>query len=145
MYLRSDYQNGVLVGGRIDYVNVFLFVALFIILIASINFMNLATARSTQRTKEIGVRKALGAMKSQLSSQFMGEAILTSVIAFFVAVGLVVIFIPSFNALTGKSVATALLDPVLWLQFASISIIAGMLAGGYPAFYLSAIRCDRGA
>ena len=140
MYLRSDYEDGVLVGGRIDYVRIFLFVALFIILIASINFMNLATARSAQRAREIGVRKALGATKSLLARQFLGESILTAMLAFLVAIVLVVILLPSFNALTNKSVGAAMLDPVLWLQFGALSLLTGMLAGVYPAFYLSAFN-----
>ena len=140
MYLRSDYEDGVLVGGRIDYVRIFLFVALFIILIASINFMNLATARSAQRSREIGVRKALGATKSLLARQFLGESILTAMLAFAVAIGLVVLLLPSFNALTNKELGEALLNPVLWVQFGGLALLTGILAGLYPAFYLSAFN-----
>jgi len=140
MYLRSSYEDGVLVGGRIEYVRIFLFVAVFIILIACINFMNLATARSAQRAREIGVRKALGATKSLLARQFLGESILTAMLAFVVAIGLVVVLLPSFNALTDKSVGAALLAPRLWLQFGALSLVIGVLAGVYPAFYLSAFN-----
>ena len=140
VYLRSDYEDGVLVGGRIDYVRIFLFVALFIILIASINFMNLATARSAQRAREIGVRKALGATKSLLAQQFLGESVLTAMMAFAIAGTLVAVLLPSFNALTNKSLYAALLEPQLWVQFGAVALVTGVLAGIYPAFYLSAFN-----
>ena len=90
--------------------------------------------------KQIGVRKALGATKSLLARQFLGESILTAMLAFVVAIALVVILLPSFNALTNKSLGAALLDPALWVQFGALSLITGMLAGVYPAFYLSAFN-----
>ena len=140
MYLRSEYEEGILVGGRIDYVRIFLLVAVFIILIAGINFMNLATARSAQRAREIGVRKSVGATKSLLVRQFLGESLLTALLAFFFAILLVFLLAPQFNALTGKSISLTLLDPSLWLQFGGISLIAGLFAGFYPAFYLSSFN-----
>jgi len=140
MYLRSDYEDGVLVGGRIEYVRIFLLVALFIILIASINFMNLATARSAQRAREIGVRKSVGATRTILARQFLGESILLSLIAFLVAMVLVSILLPSFNALTDKAVRISFLDPTLWLQFGGIALLTGLLAGSYPALYLSSLN-----
>jgi predicted permease len=139
MYLRSDYEDGILVGGRIEYVRIFLLVALFIILIASINFMNLATARSAQRAREIGVRKSVGATRTLLAWQFLGESILLSLIAFVVAQIFVFVLLPSFNALTQKSVSVSLLDPTLWLQFGGIALLTGLLAGSYPALYLSSL------
>ena len=140
MYLRSDYEDGVMVGGRIEYVRIFLLVALFIILIASINFMNLATARSAQRAREIGVRKSVGATRTLLAWQFLGESILLSLIAFVVAQIFVFVLLPSFNALTQKSVSISLLDPTLWLQFGGIALLTGLLAGSYPALYLSSLN-----
>ncbi|MCK5149271.1 ABC transporter permease [bacterium] len=137
MYLWSDFDNGFLVGGRIDYVRIFLFVAVFIILIAAINFMNLATARSTQRALEIGIRKAVGASKTSLARQFMGESILTAMMAFAIAMVLVFLLIPSFNQLTDKSISISLIDPVLWLQFSGLAVGTGLLAGSYPALHLS--------
>ncbi len=137
MYLWSDFENGVLVGGRIDYVRIFLLVALFIILIASINFMNLATARSVQRSREIGVRKAVGSTRSLLAYQFIGESILTAMMAFAMAMVLVFLLLPSFNQLTNKFVSVSLLDQGLWLQFGGIALLTGLLAGSYPALYLS--------
>lgn len=140
MYLRSDYEDGVLAGGRIEYVRIFLLVALFIILIASINFMNLATARSAQRAREIGVRKSVGATRTLLVWQFLGESILLSLIAFVVAQISVFVLLPSFNALTQKSVSVSLLDPTLWLQFGGIALLTGLLAGSYPALYMSSLN-----
>ena len=140
MYLRSDYEDGELVGGRIKYVRIFILVALFIILIASINFMNLATARSAQRAREIGVRKLVGANRTLLARQFLGESILLSLIAFAVAQIFVFVLLPSFNAMTQKSVSVSLLDPTLWLQFGGITLLTGLLAGSYPALYLSSLN-----
>lgn len=140
MYLRSDYEDGVLVGGRIKYVRIFILVALFIILIASINFMNLATARSAQRAREIGIRKLVGANRTLLARQFLGESILLSLIAFVMAQIFVFVLLPSFNALTQKSVSVSILDPTLWLQFGGIALLTGLLAGSYPALYLSSLN-----
>ncbi len=140
MYLWSDFENGVLVGGRIEYVRIFLLVAVFIILIASINFMNLSTARSMQRAREIGVRKAVGATKSSLARQFIGESMLTAMMAFVMAMILVFLLLPSFNMLTSKAVSISLLDPGLWLQFGGLALFTGLLAGSYPALYLSSFN-----
>ena len=140
MYLWSDYENHVLAGGRIDYVRIFLYVAVFIILIASINFMNLATARSSQRAREIGGRKTIGATKSSLIRQFIGESLLTALISFFIAMIMIFVLLPYFNQLTGKSLQLSLFDPGLWLQFGGLAVFTGLLAGSYPAFYLSSFR-----
>ncbi|MCH8247877.1 MAG: ABC transporter permease [Bacteroidetes bacterium] len=137
LYLRSDFENGVLVGGRIEYIRIFLLVALFIILIASINFMNLSTARSAQRAREIGVRKSVGATRSLLARQFLGESVLMAMISFGVAIGLVILLMPAFNTLTQKAVSISMLDPVVWFEFAGIALLTGILAGSYPALYLS--------
>ena len=139
MYLWSNFENGVLVGGRIDYVRIFLYISIFIILIASINFMNLATARSAQRAREIGVRKALGATKSSLARQFIGESLLTAMLAFVIAMVLVFLLLPSFNQLTNKSVSLSLTDPELWIQFGGLALLTGLLAGSYPSLYLSSL------
>ena len=140
MYLWSNFENRMLVGGRIDYVRIFLLVAVFILLIASINFMNLATARSMQRAREIGVRKAVGATKSSLARQFIGESMITAMMAFILAIALVSLLLPSFNLLTNKTVTVSLFDPVIWLQFGGLALLTGFLAGSYPAFYLSSFN-----
>lgn len=137
MYLRSNYEGGVQMGGRIEYVNIFGLVALFIILIASINFMNLATARSAQRAREIGVRKSFGASRWSLAWQFLGESVLTALLALIVALVLVYLLIPSFNELTDKTVSITVFDPKLWLQFGGLALMTGIFAGLYPALYLS--------
>ncbi|MEQ9104823.1 MAG: ABC transporter permease [Rhodothermales bacterium] len=136
-YLHGDFENGVLVGGRIEYVRMFGIVALLIILIASINFMNLATARSSQRAREIGVRKTVGATRKSLAFQFIGESLLKAMIAFVLAAGLVMVLLPAFNSLTQKSVTLGTLDPALWALFAGLALVTGLLAGSYPALYLS--------
>jgi hypothetical protein len=99
--------------------------------------MNLATARSAERAKEIGVRKSVGASKSLLAWQFLGESVLTAGISFLVGMGLVMLALPTFGTLTDKSVGSALLDPTLWLLFGGISLVTGLIAGSYPALYLS--------
>lgn len=136
-YLYSDFENGVQVGGRIEYVRAFALVALLIIVIASINFMNLATARSAQRAREIGVRKTVGASRGSLAGQFMGESLLKAGIALVLALGLLAILLPSFNTLTQKAITLGSMGPGLWLMFVGIAVLTGLLAGTYPAIYLS--------
>ncbi len=137
MYLHSEYEDGVLTGGRIDYVRMFLLVAIFIVLIASINFMNLATARSMQRAREIGVRKSVGATRSLLAQQFLTESVVTVTICFAVAVCLLLILMPSFNEVSGKDISLSSIRPMIWVQFGALALLTGLLAGSYPALYLS--------
>lgn len=137
MYLRSDFENGVLVGGRIDTVRIFALVGLFILVIACINFINLATARSAIRAREIGVRKSLGATKSLVARQFLGESILTSFFALILAIGVVYLILPGFNELTGKSIRLPVFDPTIWIAFIGLALLTGLTAGSYPALYLS--------
>lgn len=137
IHLYSNWREGELVGGRIDYVRTFALVALFIVLIACINFMNLATARSAQRAREIGVRKAIGATKRSMIAQFLGESVFISFVAFVVAVGLVVALLPVFNDLTGKTIGLGVLATQYGLLFLGIALGTGLLAGSYPALYLA--------
>ena len=137
IHLYSDYRNGKLVGGRIEYVQMFTVVAAFIILIASINFMNLSTARSTQRAQEIGIRKAVGANKSTLMSQFMGESLLMTLLAAILALVMVILVLPGFSDLINQNLLVDIFDPKLMFVFFGIALITGLLAGSYPAFYLS--------
>lgn len=137
MHLYSEFKNGKLVGGGIEYVRLFTVVALFILLIACINFMNLATARSTQRAREVGVRKAVGASKLRLAGQFMGESMLMTVFAAILALGLVELLLPQFNEMTRKSLVADWLDINTLPVFLGIALLTGLLAGSYPAFYLS--------
>lgn len=135
--LYSNFRDGVLVGGLIDYLRIFSVVALMIVLIASINFMNLSTARSMRRAREIGVRKAIGAGRKSLASQFLGESALLVFVAFILAVGLVLAFLPAFNGLTEKEIAIADLGGGTLLLFAGIAVLTALIAGSYPALYLS--------
>ena len=136
-YLRSDFENGVLVGGRIDYVRMFGLVALLIMVIASINFMNLETARSAKRAREIGVRKTVGASRSSLATQFLAEAVLKAMLAFVVASVVVFALFPAFASVTGKALTFGSIAPTSWLLFAGMAFVTGLLSGSYPAMYLS--------
>ena len=136
-YLYSEYENGQLVGGRIDYVRMFAVIALFLLLIAAFNFTNLATARSAKRAREIGVRKATGAHKRSLVAQFLGESMLFAYLALFFALVLVFSLLPVFNVLTGKEISPGDISWTFILGGFAIATIVGLVAGTYPAFYLS--------
>ncbi len=138
--LHNKFTDGKMDGGRIQYVKIFSFIAWIILLIACINFMNLSTARSEQRAKEVGVRKVMGAGKGKLIGQFIGEAVIMSFIAVIVAVGLIYLAIPSFNNLVQKQLLVEIFQPLHLAYLISISIITGLLAGSYPAFYLSSFN-----
>jgi putative ABC transport system permease protein len=136
-YLYGQYNNeGILTGGRITYVKLFSIIAVFILIIACINFMNLSTARATRRMKEVGIKKAIGAARKSLIGQYMGESIITSFISLAIAVLLVYLFLPEFNSITEKHLIFQPLG-VQSLWFIGITLIAGLLAGSYPALYLS--------
>jgi putative ABC transport system permease protein len=140
IHLHSHYRNDVDGQGNFQYVRIFMLVALFIIFIACINFMNLATALSGTRAKEVGLRKTVGAQRMQLITQFIGESILLSFIALMLALLLVYISLPFFNELSSKSIAINLLDVKLIAKLLGITILAGFLAGAYPAFYISSFN-----
>lgn len=140
IHLHSDFQTDVEGNGDIKYVRIFSIVAIFILLIACINFMNLATARSAKRAKEVGLRKVAGAERLQLFIQFMGESILTTCIALLLAVGLVTIFLPAFNLLSGKHLALNLFNSTVSAYLIFIALVTGVVAGSYPALRLSAMK-----
>jgi len=139
-YLYSNYDDGVLIGGRIDYVSTFFIVAIFILIIASINFMNLATARSTLRAKEIGVRKVLGAQKGSLSAQFMIESLMITFFATALSVAMVYTLLPAFNSLTDKQIIINYTSMYFWLITGGIALFTGILSGIYPALFLSSFK-----
>ncbi|MDJ1471761.1 ABC transporter permease [Xanthocytophaga flava] len=139
-YLYSDFKDGHRAGGRIEYVQLFSIVAVFLLLIASINFMNLATARSVNRGREVGVRKVVGAPRAALIAQFLGEAMFLTFLALGVALVLVSIILPAFNQLTGKELLLPFHDPAFGLVLAGILVIMGLLAGSYPALFLSSLN-----
>lgn len=138
-YLQGRYTNGVPDGGRIDYVRLFLVIAVFIMVIACINFMNLSTARASKRAHEVGIRKALGAGRSGLIRQYIGEAVLVSFVSMLLCYMLVTILLAPFNEITGKSIALSLTPELIAISLATV-FVTGILAGSYPAFYLSHFR-----
>lgn len=139
--LYSSFTNGVEDGGgRIEYVRMFGIIAAFILLIACINFMNLSTARSEKRAKEVGIRKVVGAQKVFIIGQFIGESVLMALIAGTIAVGIVLLVIPSFNELIGEEIAIQFNSPGSWLAGIAFIIFTGILAGSYPAFFLSSFQ-----
>ncbi|HUZ60801.1 MAG TPA: ABC transporter permease [Hanamia sp.] len=138
--LYSDFENGKNVGGFIKYVRMFGILGFIILLIACINFMNLSTARSEKRAKEVGVRKAMGSGRKQLIYQFLNESVLMAAFAFFLALGMVVLALPYFNRLTDKEMSLQLANPVFWSIMILFTIVTGLLAGSYPAFYLSSFN-----
>lgn len=141
MYLHSGFdENGHISGGRIQYVKLFGIVAIFILLIACINFMNLTTARSFKRAKEISVRKVVGAMRSSLMRQFIGEAILVAFLSVIVAIVIIALALPQFNQLTGKTIAMPFASAWFWLSIAALLLLTGFVSGSYPALYLSAFN-----
>ncbi|HEX6224290.1 MAG TPA: ABC transporter permease [Chryseolinea sp.] len=135
-YLHNRYENGVLAGGRIEYVRMFSIIAGFILLIACINFMNLSTARASRRLKEVGVKKAIGARKSTLVWQYLSESMLMAFISLGVALLLVVLLLPKFNLITEKHL-TLSFDPLFVAVLLLIVMFTGLVAGSYPALYLS--------
>lgn len=135
-YLYGSHENGVQSGGRITYVSLFSIIAIFVLVIACINFMNLTTARASRRLKEIGIKKTLGARRAGLIIQYMGEAILITVFALTLAFMLVFMVLPEFNELAGKHLSLQF-TPNLIIAAVSITIFTGLLAGSYPALYLS--------
>ena len=141
IHLHTDLTNNVTPTGSLTYLYLLVSIALFTLLIACINFMNLATARSAKRSGEVGVRKVLGAHQGALIGQFLGESVLLSTLAFGLAVGLAALLIPLFGQVSGKSFSLSLEQhgPMLG-GFLLLSVVAGLLAGSYPAFYLSSFR-----
>ncbi len=140
VYLHNHFSEGRISGGRIEYVNLFSLVALFILLIACINFMNLTTARSVKRAKEVGVRKAIGALRNALIKQFIGESILISAFAVAIAICLVIFLLPLFNIITQKQIGFPFSDFSFWLKIVLITLFTGLISGSYPALFLSSFN-----
>ena len=138
--LYGDFTDGVNSGGFIKYVKLFGIFGLIVLLIACINFMNLSTARSEKRAKEVGVRKAMGSDRGQLIGQFLSESLVISFIALALALILVELVLPSFNKLTNKEVSLQLANPLFWGIMLIFTIFTGLLAGSYPALYLSSFN-----
>ena len=139
-YLHSNFVAGRIAGGRIEYVRLFTVVAIFILLIACINFMNLTTARSVRRAKEIGIRKVVGAVRPALIRQFIGEAVVLSCFSVILALGMVLLLLPIFNRITEKSIAFPFGVSSFWLSLLALTLVTGIVSGSYPALFLSAFR-----
>lgn len=138
--LYSDFKDGKNVGGMIEYVKLFSVIAIIILLIACVNFMNLSTARSEKRAKEVGIRKTLGSGKKQLILQFFFESIILAFIAFVFSVGAVYLLLPAFNTLVDKNLALNIAQPLFWCGALAIILFTGLVAGSYPALYLSSFN-----
>ncbi|MCO6359082.1 ABC transporter permease [Roseivirga pacifica] len=137
VYLKGSFEDGQQAGGRITYVRLFTAVGIFILVIACINFMNLATARSTKRAKEVGVKKVVGSSKGQLILQFMGESVIMSTISALLAGLLIMLLMPSLNELIDKQLTFSFSDPNQMGTLLGLGLIVGLLAGSYPSLFLS--------
>jgi putative ABC transport system permease protein len=139
-HLHGDFTNGVNTGGLIQHVRLFGIAGIFVLLLACINFMNLSTARSEKRAKEVGIRKTIGSVRSQLVYQFFSESLLVSFIAFILCLLLVQFTIPFFNELAGKKMTIPWTNINFWLLAIGFCLITGLIAGSYPALYLSSFQ-----
>jgi len=139
-HLYSEFKNGVSVGGAIQYVWMFAIIGIFVLLLACINFMNLSTARSEKRAKEVGIRKAIGSLRSQLIGQFFSESVTVAGFAFITSLMLVLLILPFFNAVSGKQLTLPWGNVYFWLAGIGFSVITGLIAGTYPALYLSSFQ-----
>ncbi|TWR26060.1 FtsX-like permease family protein [Mucilaginibacter achroorhodeus] len=137
LHLYSEFVDGKAVGGMISQIRLFITLAICILLVACVNFMNLSTARSEERAKEVGIRKAIGSGRGSLISQFIMESVILSLISVCIAIVLVVISLPYFNTLLGIKLQLPYADPKAWAALLGIGVLTGLLAGSYPAFYLS--------
>jgi putative ABC transport system permease protein len=138
-HLYSDYKNGI-VTGFIDYVKMFSIIGILILLIACINFINLSTARSEKRAKEVGIRKAIGSLRSQLVLQFLTESVVMVAMAFCICLLLVQFLLPSFNQLTSSSISIPYTSGIFWQCMIAYILLTGLIAGSRPAFYLSSFK-----
>ena len=139
-HLHSEFKNGVSTGGRITYVRLYSIIGAFILLLACINFMNLSTARSEKRAREVGIRKTLGSRRRQLVVQFFGESLLIAFAAFLLALLLAQLLLSFFNQVADKQLAIPWGQPLFWLAGLGFVVLTGLLAGSYPALFLSAFR-----
>ncbi|MGC3945985.1 MAG: ABC transporter permease [Chryseolinea sp.] len=138
--LFSNFENGQEVGGLNDYVQMFTVIAVFILVIACINFMNLATARSERRAREVGIRKSVGSRRAELIAQFIGESTVIAFLAFVVAVLAAQLLLPYYNQLVEKSLVIPYTRSEFWIASASLIVLTGLVSGSYPAFYLSSFE-----
>jgi putative ABC transport system permease protein len=140
LHLYDEFENAKVAGGRIEYVWLIGIIGVFVLLLACINFMNLSTARSEKRSKEVGIRKTIGSMRKQLIAQFMSESVVVAVIAFIFSLILSQLSLSFFNQLADKRISIPLAHPLFWLLALSFTLLTGIISGSYPAFYLSAFK-----
>jgi len=138
--LYTDYKNGVAVGGLVDYVKMFSIIGVLVLLIACINFMNLSTARSEKRAREVGIRKVVGSTRKGLIRQFLIESVVVTFIAFFLSLFFVQLVLPAFNTLAKANISIPFSNGIFWLIMISYVLLTGLLAGSRPAFYLSSFQ-----
>ena len=139
-YLRNNFEEGKMAGGRITYVRMFSVIGIIVLLLACINFMNLSTARSEKRAKEVGIRKTIGSLRGQLINQFLSESFLIVLFAFVLAVTIVLLSLDGYNELARKEIAFPWQSPVFWLVSLGFIIVTALVSGSYPALYLSGFR-----
>jgi ABC-type antimicrobial peptide transport system permease subunit len=139
-YLHSDIKSGRIEGGRIEYVGIFSLVAIFILLIACINFMNLTTALSGKRAKEIGVRKVAGALRASLVRQFLGETVFLTALSVLLSLIGLALLLPVFNHWTGKQIGLPLTNSYFWIGLVTLTLVTSLIAGAYPALLLSSFK-----
>jgi putative ABC transport system permease protein len=139
-HLYSEFKNGINIGGAIQFVWMFGIIGVFVLLLACINFMNLSTARSEKRAKEVGIRKTVGSLRSQLIWQFFSESLMVSTFAFLLSLLLLRLALPWFNQVADKNMQVLWTNPIFWLLGLSFSLLTGIIAGSYPAFYLSSFQ-----
>ncbi len=139
-HLYAEFKNGKNVGGRIQYVWLFGIIGVFVLILACINFMNLSTARSQKRAREVGIRKAVGSLRQQLIKQFYMESIMVAFLAFLISLILVSIMLPAFNTVADKDMKILWTRPLFWICCFGFTAITGLIAGSYPALYLSSFQ-----
>ncbi len=141
IHLHSDFDGEPVAVGNINYLHIFIVIIILMILIASMNYMNLATARATKRSKEIGIRKVAGSARSSLIRQFLSESLVLTILSLFISIGLLYLLLPAFNNLAGKHIGFSyILNPVILLILLGVVVVTGLLAGSYPAFFLSSFN-----
>ena len=135
--LYSDFKDGKAAGGRIQFIWLFSIIGVFVLMLACINFMNLSTARSEKRAKEVGIRKTVGSVRSQLIRQFLSESVLVAFVSFVFSIIFVVLLMPLFNKLADKNIELPWSNALFWLIALAFTFITGLISGSYPALYLS--------
>jgi ABC-type antimicrobial peptide transport system permease subunit len=139
-HLFEEFKDGKNIGGRIQFVWLFGIIGVFVLLLACINFMNLSTARSERRAKEVGIRKSVGSLRGQLINQFFSESILTTVLAFVLTIASVLLVLPWFNEISNKQMTFPIDSYVFWIFCITFTLFTGIIAGSYPALYLSSFQ-----